>query len=427
MDDSIAALPTHHDRLNEFFLARQPILDREQRLTAYELLFRSAATGPANVSDDLAATASVIAHTNELGVDQVIGNARGFVNVDAAVLMSDFIDVLPPEKVVLEILETVKATPEVVRRVRELAERGYTFALDDVIAASEDVRALTPLAKIIKIDVLGMEAPELFRLSCQFKAAGKTMLAEKVESIEQFRHCFDLGFEYFQGYYFAKPAILSGKKLSPSQLAVMQLMALLASDADTRAIERCIKQDASLGLMLLKLVNTPAAGVTQRIDSLSQALLVLGRRQLQRWLQILLYADGGRKDRTASPLLVLATTRGRLLELIAGKLRPNDRHTADIAFTVGIMSLMDSLFGMPMTAILEKIAVLDEVRDALLERRGFYGEMLTLAGCIERLDESEDTLGPLVRKWELTSDDLNTLQLAAFRWSDSVSVAAGTA
>src|SRR5450830_683257 len=144
------ATPAEHPHAHDFFLARQPILNREQELIGYELLFRNAAVGPANVNDDVSATASVIAHASELGLNNVIGNLHGFINVDATVLMSDFINFLPADKVVLEILETVKVTPELVKRVTELSRAGYVFALDDVIAESEDIAQLLPLVKIIK-------------------------------------------------------------------------------------------------------------------------------------------------------------------------------------------------------------------------------------------------------------------------------------
>ena len=404
----------------DFFLARQPILDRTQGLVAYELLFRSAAAGPANVTDDLLATASVMANTSELGMHNVVGNALAFVNIDVSVLMSDFIKFLPHGKVVLEVLETVEVTPEVIARVRELAESGFRFALDDVIATSDDVMKLLPLVDIIKIDIRDMPHADLARLSARFKKAGKKLLAEKVETLAEFEMCMALDFDYFQGYYFAKPVVLSGKKLSPPQLAIMRLMELIRTDADNSLIEQTIKQDASLGLNLLRLVNTPGAGVTQRIDSLSQAIMVLGRLQLQRWLQILLFADPRKWTRSVPPLLMLATTRGKLLELIAAKLNPGNRGVADRAFTVGIMSLMNTLFGQPMEIILEELSVVDEVKEALLHRTGFYGDILNLAEYIERIEESSPLLLPALRRLGLSIEELNVLQLEAFEWSNSI-------
>jgi EAL and modified HD-GYP domain-containing signal transduction protein len=414
-------LPDDYPRVKEFFLARQPILCGAQNLVAYELLFRRASNGPANVVDDLSATASVIAHASELGIDNVIGNALGFFNVDAAVLMCDFVNFLPSDKVVLEILETVQVTSGLVARVTELHKQGFTFALDDVISQAEELRPLLPLVKIIKIDITGMDKPQLANLARHFKAQQKMLLAEKVETIDQFRDCMELGFDYFQGYYFARPVVLSGKKLSPSQMVIMDLLTLIVNDAENNQIEQSIKKDASLVLTLLRLVNTPGLGVTHRIDSLGQALTVLGRRQLQRWLQIILYAEHSKGSQFNSPLLQLAATRGKLLELITETLHPGNRAMADTAFTVGIMSLMDTLFGQSMQQILGQVSVVEEVSSALLHRSGFYGDTLKLAEYIERIEQTGALLVPTLKKLGLGIEELYALQLAAFEWSNNIS------
>lgn len=408
--------------VKEFFLGRQPILNHCESLVAYELLFRRAITGPANVVDDLSATASVIAHASELGIGNVIGGSLGFFNVDAAVLNCDFVNFLPSDKVVLEILETVEPTPELIARITQLVQQGYTFALDDVICHNDGLQAFLPLVKIIKIDITGMEQSTLMQLAHHFKLQGKVLLAEKVETVEQFRACLAMGFDYFQGYYFARPVVLSGRKLSPSHLMILQLMLLIDTDADNAQIESMIKKEASLAMTLLRLANTPCMGVTTRIESLGQALTVLGRRQLKRWLQIILYAEHNKSDNFSSPLLELATTRGKLLELIAEHARPGNRAAADTAFTVGIMSLMDTLLSQSMEDLLTQIAVVDDVRDALLFRKGFYGDLLKLAEYIERIDQTGPLLMPTLHKLGLSIQDLYAMQLAAFEWSNKISV-----
>ena len=410
----------HAPLARDFFLARQPILNRAQHLVAFELLFRSAASGSTTVTDDLTATASLIAHASELGLEQVIGDKLGFVNVDAAVLMSDFVQFLPRKKVVLEILETVKATPDLLERVNELIKEGFHFALDDVIKSNEDVQLFLPLVEVVKIDIKDMEAGALAKLARLLAGSKKKLLAEKVETQEEFERCLDLGFDYFQGYYFAKPVILTGKKIAPSELSILRLMGQINSDAENNQIESSIKQDASLSINLLKLVNTPAAGAKSRIDSIGQALMILGRRQLQRWLQILLYAKPGKDAHFASPLLQMATTRGKLLELMVQKIEPRNRNMADIAFTVGIMSLMDALFSLPMTEILTQIAVAEEVEAALLKRQGFFGDLLKLAEYIEHIEEAAVLLMPTLNKLQLTAEDLNEMQLVAFDWTNKI-------
>ncbi len=407
-------------RVKEFFLARQPILDRQQNLFAHELLFRNADHTQADITTDLSATAAVIAHATQLGMEKTLGNSLGFINVDSAVLLSDIIKFLPREQVILEIIETMEVTPAVLTRVAELNQKGFRFALDDVIADTDQVQQLLPYIEFIKIDLRDMPLSALLKLTPQFKKANKKLLAEKVETQEEFQTCLDLGFDYFQGYHFARPQIISGKKLSPAKLAVMQLMSLVTSDADSSEIERTIKRDISLGLNLLRLVNSPAIGTRRKIDSLSQALMILGRRQLQRWLQIILYAEPSRNGHNMSPLLSLATTRGRLLELLTEKLMPGQRALADQAFTIGIMSLMDALFSLPMAELLEQVPVAEEVSAALMHRQGFCGELLKLIEYLEQIKECENKLPQLLKKLTLSNEDLVEIEMEAFQWSDSI-------
>jgi len=407
-------------QVKEFFLARQPILDRNEDLIAYELLFRRPEAGPANTADEWRGAVSIIAHASELGIENVIGGLRGFFNVDYQILMRDLADFLPSQKVVFEIPQTIKITPELVQRVSKMVDAGYTFALDDVITFSEYIKPLLPLIEIVKINTSFMTWADMVVVVNQFKQAKKLLLAEKVETFEQFRSCLDLGFDYYQGYYFARPAILSGKKLAPSQTVILQLMTLLAREADNAEIEYRIKKEVSLCLSLLKLVNTPGMGITKSIHSLSEALVVLGRRQLQRWLHIQLYVGSHSNPHFVSPLLSLASTRGKLLELVAAKLEPANKNIADTAFTVGVLSLLDALFGQPMKKILDQIVLGEDVSNALLYRSGFYGDLLKLSEYIEKPSEASRLLEPLLLKLGLPVEELYPLQLEAFEWSNSL-------
>jgi EAL and modified HD-GYP domain-containing signal transduction protein len=401
---------------DDFFLARQPILGRDQRLVAFELLFRAAGEHEdAQLTDGAAATAAVISHASLLGLEQVVGEQIAFVNVDEVVLMSDFVRFLPAHKVILEILETVKPTRQVLARVAELKELGFKFALDDVVSHSEDVSKLVELVDVIKIDLKGVDRDELARLAASLKSPSRKLLAEKVETQEEFWHCLELGFEYFQGYYFARPAILSGKKIAPSEMAILHLLELINSQADPRAIEMAVKRDALISLNLLRLVNSRAAGTSRRIESVSQALEQLGRPQLQRWLQILLYTSPGSKVELNSPLLQLATTRGKLLELMTVQVHPGDTASADTAFTVGIMSLMDAMFALPMAEILERVDVGDNVRDALLHRKGDFGMMLHVVELLEGAQGGK-LLSAALRKLRLSVKQIREIELAAFEW-----------
>ncbi len=370
----------------EIFIGRQPILDRKHQLVAYELLFRSGGQkNEANVQDDLGATASVINHAfAELGVEQALGPYKGFINCDASLLLSDIIEILPTDKIVLEILETVEVTPEIVERCAELKARGFTIALDDFINYEDKFKPLLDLIEIVKVDLMPLGKEQLGTVTSTLQRwPTLTLLAEKVDRREQADHCHMLGYGLFQGYYFAKPVIIAGKKLGQSQLALVRLLGMVMEDAESSQLEGVFKHEPGLAMNLMRLTNSVSTGVRTKVTSLRHAITVLGRRQLQRWLQLLLYTNPASNDNIASPLLQLAATRGRFLELLAGKLKPGAREFEDHAFMTGIMSLMPTLMGAPLEEILKGIQIASEVQEALEHSTGQMGNMLALCEALE--------------------------------------------
>jgi EAL and modified HD-GYP domain-containing signal transduction protein len=361
----------------------------------------------------------VLAHAAQLGLPRAVGDAVAFLNADTEVLMSDIFAFLPRERTVIELVGSVEASEKVLWRLAELAGHGFRFAAE-ASAHGSRLGRLLPLLDYVKVDLRAMPVVTMLSLVPRLRGTGKRLIAEKVESQSEYKTCLDLGFDYFQGFYFARPSVIAGRKLSPSQLAVVELMTLVTSDADNAEVERAIKRDVTLSINLLRIVNTPAAGLRQRVDSLGQALIVLGRRQLQRWLQIMLYAEPDNHGHANTPLLMLASTRARLMELLAQRLRPGQRQVADIAFTIGIMSLMDTLFCVPMADLVEQIPVSEEISRALLQRTGFFGELLRLAESIEQMEEGAGDMLPTLRELADSGDDLVELEMAAFEWSDKV-------
>jgi EAL and modified HD-GYP domain-containing signal transduction protein len=411
--------------LQHTFLARQPILDRDQNLVAYELLFRSGGGPTADVSDDLQASASVIIHAfGEMGVREVLGDRRGFVNISADLLLSDMVELLPKEQVVLELLETIAVTDEIVERCRALKKEGFALALDDFFRLDETLRPLLDLVEVVKIDLTLVEPSALEGMVHQLQAWPVKLLAEKVDRPEQAQRCLALGFDLFQGYYFAMPAVLSGKRVDPSTLALLHLLGLVLGDAETVEIEQAFKHDPTLTYNLLRLVNSVGSGVTQKINSLKHAIVVLGRRQLQRWLQLLLFTLHHRaSSQYPSPLMQLAATRGRLLELLAGHEPGRDPDYQDRAFMAGLMSLLDALLEMSLADIITHLNLSDEVRLALLERGGPLGRLLRLA---ERSEQGDfEGTAELLRQcpW-LDPNALTTAQLEAMAWAEEIGIPA---
>ncbi len=410
-------------QVQQVFLGRQPILGREQQLLAYELLFRNGtiATGnSADILDPTHATATVIANTfAEFSISDTLGPYRGFINVDHELLFSDLIEALPPQLVVLEILENIAPTAEVVARCQQLHDMGFTLAVDDIVEIDEAYRPLLALADIIKVDILKLDAGRLRELVTELKTFGKQLLAEKVETIEQLTLCQDLGFDLFQGYYFAKPTIVAGKKLNPSQLALIRLLGLIMEDAETAEIENAFKLEPGLTVNMLRLTNSVSSGLSTKITSLRHAITILGRRQIQRWLQLLMYTNPKDSTQGINPLLQLAATRGKLMELLADRLQSRNREFTDQAFMVGIMSLMPALLGMAMVDILAQLPVAQRVKQALSDYGGQHGQLLQLVEATEhpgpaKLEEA------LQRLPGIKEDFLGTCLAQALSWANNL-------
>ena len=400
----------------EIFLGRQSILDRSQNLRAFELLFRSSRQNRADVGSATVATATVINYAlNELGIESVLGGYRGFLNLDAEMLMSEAIELLPREKMVLEVLETVEPTPAIVERCRYLRDAGFTLAMDDFAHFDSTLRPLLELTHIVKVDLQLLDSRQLEETTGRLRQFKVQLLAEKVDNLEQFNRCLDLGFDLFQGYYFAKPEIITGKKLSSSEMVIMRLLGMLMADAETVEIEKVFKQDPGLSVNMLRLVNSVGSGVSRKVTSLSSAVAVLGRRQLQRWLQLLMFAQLSPNREFPSPLLQLAATRGKFMELMAA----GDRTLEDNAFMTGIMSLMDALLGMPLEELLGGLPIADEVRVALLQRGGTLGKLLVLAETLERNDKAL-MAGAMAAMPGCTPAQTNSAQMQALSWANGL-------
>ncbi|MDO9064001.1 MAG: EAL domain-containing protein [Sulfuricella sp.] len=402
------------DSLHDIFLGRQPILDRNQRIVAYELLFRSSgqSTG-ANVTNDMLATAHVITRAfGELGIAGVLGDKKGFINISADLLLSDMIELLPQDKVVIELLETIQVDAQIISRCRELKAMGFSLALDDFSGDSQ-FGPLFDIVEVVKFDLPQMGQEALEKHVNHIKRWPVKLLAEKVEDIDQAIQCKGLGFDLFQGYYFARPVVLSGKHADSSKLMLLKLIGLVLDDADAPVIEQVFKHDPSLSYNLLRLVNSVAMGMRSRISSLRQAIVVLGRQQLQRWLQLLLFVNPG--GDLQNPLLELAATRGKLMELLAMAQSERDKDHHDRAFMTGIMSLLDTLLGMPMEEVVKQVSLASDVENALLNHEGELGNLLLLVEKMERNDfhAAEGLLADM----QLNLGNLMQAQIEAMSWA----------
>ncbi len=405
--------------MDNIFLGRQPILDRQQNLVAYELLFRPGQVDSVQVLDDVNASANVLVNAyGQLGIQRVLGNQRGFINVSRELLLSDAILLLPHQHVVLELLESIVITPEIVQRCLELKQKGYHLALDDVTDIDEKLELL-PIVNVVKVDVLTLSDATIEQLISQLKRWPVIPLAEKVDNPARARFCMEKGFELFQGFFFAKPEIISDKQIEPASLSMLQLLSLVMKDDEIEKIENLLKHQPSLSYNLLRMVNSVAGGLTQKVGSIKQAVMVLGYQQLQRWVQLLLYANNSKGENTANALLQTAAIRGRLMELIAAIDRPHDKNYQDRAFMTGIMSLLDVLLGMDIHEVVDKLEMPEEMMQALLKREGRLGQQLLLVEAGEKNDcaEADRIIADL---GFIDASALTQAELAALEWAGQI-------
>lgn len=365
----------------DIYIGRQPIYDRGLRVIGYELLYRGGAANRAGLVDGDQATSQVILNAFlEIGLERLVGDRLAFINLTRGFLTA-FPDLpLPREQVVLEVLEDIEVDGEVVRAVLELSRKGYRIALDDFIF-HERLRPLVALADIIKIDVLALSEGELIAHVARLRAPGRKLLAEKVEDQAMFRRCRELGFDYFQGYFFCRPEVVKGRRPPASRLAVLRLLAELQDpDIPTQRLETLISADAALSYKLVRLVNSPAFGLATRIDSLRRAIVILGLRRLRALASVLALA---RIEDKPSELMTLALVRARMCDRLARRLGTVD---PDAAFTTGLFSVLDALLDQPMEAVIEQIPLAEEIGQALLGRAGPVG---TVLDCVLRYEHAE--------------------------------------
>lgn len=403
------------------FLGRQPILDRNQQLIGYELLYRpDAVTQEALVTDDNYASVVVVASLlQDLGADQVLGGKMGFINVGAETLGPDSpLALLDPKHTVLEFSSKLSTDPTVLARITELRKQGYGIAVtvDSPAVVRQPLFALTTHAKVDLLQVPMEQLPLVMKL---LKAAGgrRLLVAEKVETREQAAACLQLGFDCLQGFYFARPETLSARKLEPARAAVMHAIKLLLRNADVVEVDAALKRDVALSVKLLRYMNSAGMGLSTKIDSLKHAISLLGYQKLARWLTLLL-ASTDSKDPTAPLLARTAIIRGRLMELLGeGRFDVAQR---DNLFIAGTFSLLPAMLMVPMAQALEELDLPRSVADGLLHRTGEFATLLKLAEACE--DPSLAGVAQLCKELDISPKALNLAQMQATDWVNQLGI-----
>ena len=396
--------------MQDIYIGRQPIFNRKLDLVAYELLYRAndVQNAAGFVDHDHATTQVVINTFLEFGLEELVGKKLAFINLPRSFIVRDKPLPFAKEQVVLEILEDIEVNEELLNAVRKLRTEGYTIALDDFIY-HPDLQPLVKLSKIVKIDFTALSRERIQEHVAALQEYKVELLAEKIETHEDFEFAKELGFHYFQGYFLCRPHIVSGRSLPSNRSAILRLLCEL-SDPNKQIAELAdlVSQDVALSFKLLRSLNSSFYALPKRIDSIQHAIVYLGTQQIKRWVSLIVLAN---IDDKPSQLMVLALTRGKMCELIGEAAGVNHKEGL---FTVGLFSLLEALLDINLENILVELPLSPDVKAAILNYAGTMGHILQAVLAYERGHWSEIDF-PSLEPAQFTE-----AYLQAVAWTDQV-------
>ena len=419
--------------LDDVYVARQPLLDRDGMLCGFELKARHTAIptpNPAAFTDSETADAAMKAAEAARAADakaviwaiaqpDVSGALAGhmaYVDASREMLFDDTLRLLPAERFTLELPPYLEADDQLVTRVIALHGRRYRFVLDDVTQPGDTFAKLLPYADAVKIDFRRTQPALLPKLTKVLKAAGKILIGKGIDTPADFEAAHDLGFDRFQGYFFARPQTQNLRRASAPRHALLNLLQLLASDPTVAQLEAELKLNPVLVMHLMRLANSSGLGVGHKVTTLREAINATGTNRIARWTQLLLYADGRKVSLEDDPLLQLAATRARFMELAVERLPEAGRDEADAAFLTGVFSFVDAVFGGSLENTLDMLMLTKPIRAAILRREGALGMLLSSIEALERAAWTDvDTA--CLQLAPLTAADIARLGLMAAAWA----------
>ncbi|EIF31685.1 putative signal transduction protein containing EAL and modified HD-GYP domains [Burkholderia sp. Ch1-1] len=429
---------TDDAQLNASF-ARQPILNRDGMLCGYEIKVRApewtaemveAARTAAHADSEMDAGVSARRAPNpaQLVAQAIIrgllqGAVRGaltghpaYVDVSREMLFDDAILRLPAERFMLELAPTIAVDEALVARIVQLHGRRYRFVLDEVTQPNEAFAKLLPYAEVVKIDFTRASRALLPKLASVLKSAGKLLVASGIDAQADFETAHGLGFDRFQGYFFARAQTSTTRRVSAPRHALLNLLQLLSGDPTVAQLEAELKLNPVLVMHLMKLANSSGLAVGHKVTTLREAINATGTNRIARWTQLLLYADGRKVALEDDPLLQLAATRARFMELAIERLPEAGRDEADAAFLTGVFSFVDAVFGGSLESTLNVLTLSRPIQAAILHREGVLGLLLSTVAALERGDWDE--IGTLCAHLApLTVEDVAAMGLAAGAWA----------
>lgn len=403
---------THESTSETVYVARQTIVSKDCGTVGYELLFRD---GMANSFPDInpdEATSRLISDAQlDVGIEKIVGDHKAFINFTEKSLIEKFPQFFNKEKIVVEIVESVTPTEDVIAACTELKNQGYRLALDDFDFDSQ-WEELSKLVDIIKVDIEGLDQETLAQKVREIKTDDVELVAERVETHEQFEYCKELGFDYFQGYFFSKPEIIQNRTIPSDRMSMLQLMGETSQHPmDFDNISEMISRDVGISFKLLKLINSPLLGTRAEISSLSHALSYLGEKELRKFICLMAMAHIG--DEKPAALLSLASVRARHCELLMRGIGADA--DSGKAFLCGLFSLIDAVMNDTIKNIFASLPVDDSIKDALMGSRDQLGNVLSLVLAYE--NGSWRFVTELCEELDMPETTLATFYSEAVQWT----------
>jgi c-di-GMP-related signal transduction protein len=399
-------------------LGRQPILDRELNVAGYELLFRSSRADFSDSTDDVSAASQVIVNAVPgVGLDRLLGGKPAFISFDQTLLLGDWTTLLSPENVVIGIPGTVRPDEGVLAACQKLRQQGYALALDDCLD-DERTAAFAPIIDILKVDFLQTSPADQKNLVRRYQKLKIRMVAEKVETKPEFRRAFQLGYDYFQGYFFAHPTVLQAPRVPVSPMPALRLVRQTQQeDLDFPAIEELIRQDVLFSQSLLTYVNSGAFHWADRVRSIRRGLLLLGSDEIRKWVWMASLSSLGQNRPPV--LMAQVLLRGRFCEAIAGSAKLLLGESDPFLF--GMLSLLDAILGSPLQGIQDDFNIGRNVQSALLGTAGEGDPLSPLLRIVKSYEVGDwDEVEAASRIIGLSADDLSACYLESLSWVDTV-------
>lgn len=374
----------------DIFVGRQPIYNPRLEIFGYELFFREHEVGQADFDDPSEASYRVMLNSLlEMGLDQLVGKNKAFFNVTPDVLNQTLLQALNPKQVVLELSNHAELNEETLALLDKVHAQGFTLALDNYVYASSTRNAVN-LAQIIKLNVSELNETELRNQMKILRQYNVKVIAEKLETHEQYELCHSLKFDFYQGYFLTYPNILCGKRLPTNRLTILQLMSKLQNpNIKVKEVEELISKDISLAYRLMRYINSAYFALPEPVESIHRAVVMVGLERIRQWVSLLALS---KLDDKPHDLLITSLARAKMCELLAAEINAENIGSY---FMVGMFSLLDVVMDTPMEELIQTLPTTDEIKDALLKREGRMGEVLKCAIAYERSDWDQVILGDL--------------------------------